>query len=242
MAYNQSRIKMFRRCQKQYSFRYDTAFELGLDPTKEMVPKFKKVQLERGSWMHALQEAHHREWAGVKGPKWREVHDDFTAKYNGLFLEEREEYGDLPGETERMWKGYLRFWADDADRYSVVEFDDGPAIEFMVEQPLKKWGVSEPFKGRIDLLVEDVEYGGYWVWDHKWVSRILRRADDEPAEHDVYVGTPQGRDRRAGVHLQLRSHEAADDPQGAQEWYPVDGAADGHDLRHLRPGDQGPPW
>jgi hypothetical protein len=172
MAYNQSRIKMFRRCQKQYSFRYDTASELGLDPTKEMVPKFKKVQLERGSWMHALQEAHHREWAGVKGPKWREVHDDFTAKYNGLFLEEREEYGDLPGETERMWKGYLRFWADDADRYSVVEFDDGPAIEFMVEQPLKKWGVSEPFKGRIDLLVEDVEYGGYWVWDHKWVSRI----------------------------------------------------------------------
>ena len=61
---NQSRIKMFRRCQKQYSFRYDYA-EDGL----ELVPKVPKVQLRRGSWLHALQEAHNREWARESGFK-----------------------------------------------------------------------------------------------------------------------------------------------------------------------------
>src|SRR5215472_5847504 len=78
MAYNQSRVKMFRRCQRQYSFRYDMASVLGLDPTLEMVPKVKKVQLERGTWMHKLLEAHNREWAGVKTKGWQKVHKQLT--------------------------------------------------------------------------------------------------------------------------------------------------------------------
>lgn len=174
MAWNQSRVKQFRRCQKQYSFRYDYAEKMGLDPDKEMVPKIPSVPLKRGSWMHALQEAHHREWAGVDGEGWEDVQQRLVKAYDGLFDEEKETLGDLPRETRRMFRAYLRRWNQhDADRYQVATLHDGsPAVEFLVEVSLRKWGVVEPFKGTIDLLVEDLEYGGLWVWDAKWVKRI----------------------------------------------------------------------
>ena len=173
MAFNQSRIKMFRRCQRQYSFRYDTAAQMGLDPSKEMIPKKKKVQLYRGTWLHALLEEHHRDWAGISERGWEEVHDSFIAEYDGLFEEEKFELGDLPSECERIFRGYLRFWKADYERYSVATLHNGdPAIEFVVEIPLDRWGIDEPFKGRVDLLVEDSEYGGIWIWDHKTVKTI----------------------------------------------------------------------
>lgn len=181
---NQSRIKMFRRCQKQYSFRYDYGqrfFDCG--PDDEMTPKRSKVQLHRGTWMHALQQAHNIEWAIDSGfkkqiPKdqrvgWKEVHESFCAEYDQLFDEEKEEYGDLPFECERLFKGYLRFWQDEADQYRVAALHDGtPAIEFLVENALPKTPRELPFKGRLDLMVEDLEYGGLWIRDAKWVKSI----------------------------------------------------------------------
>jgi hypothetical protein len=170
---NQSRIKMFRRCQKQYSFRYDYAPE-GL----ELIPKVPKVQLRRGTWLHALQEAHNREWAHDSGFKvkyvpWQDVHEQFVEAYNELFDEEKEEYGDLPTECYRMFRGYLRFWKDEAEQYSVAALHNGkPAIEFVVKHSLPKVGKDYPFKGRIDLMVRDEEYGGLWFRDAKWVKSI----------------------------------------------------------------------
>jgi len=140
--------------------------------------------------MHALQQALHYQWAGVEewtftlgeGKQritasvgdWHDVHDLMTQQFNLLFDEEKEELGDLPSECERLFKSYLRFWADDQDRYSVVILPKGqPAIEFVVETPLRPLGLSgDSFKGRIDLLVHDEEYGGEWVWDAKWVGKI----------------------------------------------------------------------
>lgn len=125
--------------------------------------------------MHELQEAHHRSWAGLsKGSSWEKVHERNTKKFNAYFDEDKEELGDLPTECERMFRSYLRSWEQyDADRYTVATLPDGsPAIEFMVEVPLDRWKLGQPFKGRIDLMVEDTEYGGLWVWDGKWVKRI----------------------------------------------------------------------
>lgn len=183
---NQSRVKMFRRCQKQYSFRYDYAHRYFPKAKKadEMVPKKKKVQLHRGTWMHAVQEAHNREWAYESGFKkkdvwpdgrvtWQDVHGSFVAEYDSLFEEEQEEYGDLPDQCLRMFKGYLRFWKDEAEQYRVAALHDGkPAIEFMVEYPLPTIDNRFPFKGRLDLMVEDLEYGGLWIRDAKWVKTI----------------------------------------------------------------------
>ena len=209
MAYNQSRVKMFRRCQRQYSFRYDMASVLGLDSKLEMVPKVKKVQLERGTWMHKLLEAQHREWAGVKTKGWQKVHKKMTREFDGLFEEEKEAYGDLPGECERLMRNYLRAYRQDLDRYTVARLHDGsPAIEFVIEVPLRRYGLSDPFKGQVDLLVEDSDLGGLWIWDHKNVKNIP--TDDErmmSPQNCMYVWglRKRGYDIRGFVYNYLRT-------------------------------------
>jgi len=188
-AFNQSRVKMFRRCQrppKQYSFRYDYAAKYGGKRGQEMVPKLPKTQLYRGTWMHALQEAFHRGWAVDSGfkPKqvypngeielWPEVHARFEEEYDALFDEEKEELDFTPRDLKRLFRAYVRFWnSHDADRYSVAPLHDGaPGIEFVIAAKLPAGITNRPFKGRIDLLVQDHEYGGVWIWDAKWVKTI----------------------------------------------------------------------
>lgn len=181
--YNQSRIKQFRRCQKQYSFRYDYAPWFGGKPGQEMVPVRKKLPLYRGSWMHALQQALHYQWAGVPEfsikfgqntydvSSWTELHEDLTEEFNNLFDEEKEDLGDLDTDCERLFKSYLRFWKDDRDRYEVATIDGKPGIERVVTIDLPTVRNAR-FKGMIDLVVEDLEYGGLWIWDAKWVKTI----------------------------------------------------------------------
>lgn len=169
MAYNQSRIKLWRRCQKAYDFRYHT------QPGKELVSKYPSLPLKRGSWLHALQEAWHREWAGVKGADWQETHGLLTTQFDLLFDEEKELYGDLPNDCRRLFNSYLRCWREeDAKRYRVATLKNGggPAVEFVIEVPLDRYRIGDSFKARIDLLVEDIEYGGLWIWDAKWVRSL----------------------------------------------------------------------
>lgn len=176
---------MFRRCQKQYSFRYDYAVKFGGKKTDELVPKVSKLPLYKGTWMHALQEAHHRAWAVDSGfdpklvyPKgsielWTEVHARFEEEYDKLFEEEKEDLGTLPQDCYRLFRAYIRRWRDDADSYRVAALHDGsPGIEFVVVAALPGGLTKLPFKGRVDLLVEDLEYGGLWDWDAKWVKTI----------------------------------------------------------------------
>jgi hypothetical protein len=187
---NQSRIKLFRRCQKAYAMRYDYPANFGHGGRIEMVRKVPKVQLYRGSWMHALQQGLHHQWAGtgsweftygegrhaIKAEvnKWQDIHALLSEEFEKLFLEEREELGDLPTECESLFKSYLRFWDTDQDTYSVATLPNGePAIEFIVETDLDKFGIENAaFKGRVDLLVEDDEYGGLWIWDAKWMKKV----------------------------------------------------------------------
>jgi hypothetical protein len=209
MAYNQSRIKQFRRCQKQYSYRYDTAGQLGLAPELEMVRKVKSKGLEKGSWMHKLMEAHLREVAGAKTKGWKKVHKRLTKQFNALFEEEKEMLGDLPGECEHLFLGYLREEKKTEGRYTVATLDNGkPAIEFVVEVSLKEFGIQTPFKGQIDLLVEDHDWGGLWIRDHKNVKNIP--SDDErmmSPQNCMYVWAlrQKGYDIRGFVYNYLRT-------------------------------------
>ena len=188
-TFNQSRIKLFRRCQKAYAFRYDYPELYDHGPKTEMIPVRHKLPLYRGSWMHALQEALHYQWAGIESfdfefgqgkgairttvSNWQQVHDLLSAEYEKLFLEEREELGDLPRECSALFKAYLRFWDADQDTYTVATFDGKPAIELIVEAPLDKFGLKGArFKGKIDLVVTDDEYDGFWIWDAKWEKKI----------------------------------------------------------------------
>jgi|SRR5215475_7621973 len=161
---NQSKVKMFRRCQKQFAFRYDYSPD-----GKELVPKIAKVALTRGTWLHDLTEAFTREEAGYD-VDWRDVHQTHVDLFNTYFDEEKEDLGDLPDETYRIFRSYLRFHTKDEDRYITATLDDGePAIEFIVEAELPD---GNTFKGRIDRMVEDMEYGGLWIWDYKWVKSV----------------------------------------------------------------------
>jgi hypothetical protein len=109
----------------------------------------------------------------VEHEPWESIHERLASEFNGLFEEEREEYGDLPGDCRRIFDSYLRFTRDDHQRYRTADLHSGePAIEFVVEADLPNSRVTGPFKGRIDRLVEDAEYGGLWIWDYKWVKSI----------------------------------------------------------------------
>lgn len=171
-AFNQSRVKLFLRCRQAYHYRYDyPTLEMGIK-SGELVPKHSSLPLKKGDWMHQLLEAHWRYQSGL-GKGWKKRHKKLTAEFGNLFEEERERYGDLPGECERMFRGYLRQWADDDDRFRIATLSDGkPAIEFVITVPLKKWDLKGSLKGRIDLMVEDLEYGKLWIRDAKWVKTI----------------------------------------------------------------------
>ena len=165
MNFNQSKVKMFRRCDKQYSFMVDYA-----DEGYELKPKYPSLPLKIGGWLHELQQAWHEEWAGVEGADWEVRHDQLSQQFNNLFDEEKEKYGDLPTEAYRLFRAYRRHYKDDVERYRVARLHDGsPAIEFVVDVPLMG---DHRFKGRVDLMVEDQEYGGLWIWDAKWVKSI----------------------------------------------------------------------
>jgi len=167
-AWNQSRVKSYLRCRTQYHYRYDSHGEPGM----ELVRKHTELPLKKGTWCHALLEAHWNSVMGV-GKGWEKTHKKLTKEFGKLFVEEQERYGDLPGDCERLFRGYLRRWKNEDDQFKVARLANGkPAIEFIVEFPLAKWGIDRPFKGKIDLMVEDLEYGGLWLRDAKWVKTI----------------------------------------------------------------------
>lgn len=167
-AYNNSRVKLYLRCRKAYWFRYDSHGK----PGAELVPKHEALPLKKGSWMHDLLQAHWLEQAG-EGHGWMHRNTEMATIFYNRFDEEIERYGDLPKECARLMEGYVRRWRNEDSAFRVATLPSGePAIEFVVEVPLDKWGIESPFKGRIDLLVEDLEYGGLWIRDAKWVRSV----------------------------------------------------------------------
>lgn len=187
-VFNQSKVKLYLRCRQAYFYRYEYPALVMGKPGQELVPKYPSLPLKRGSWMHALQQAYWLELCGLpvkrtikRGKRttemvfdgWEELHEQLSVEFERLFDEEREQYGDLPNECRRMFRGYLRRWRDDNEKYKVAVLPKRkPAVEFIIEYPLDKWGLSQKFKGQIDLLVEDLEYGGLWIRDAKWVKTI----------------------------------------------------------------------
>lgn len=133
-----SMIKTFRRCPKQAQYKY-------MDRLK---PKSVSLPLKQGDWMHKLLEAHY------KGEDWQEVHRRLTLKFNELFDEEKEEYGNLPDECYRMMRSYL--WHYQNDPWIVHE------VELVLECEFPDGSI---YRGRIDLLIEN--QFGLWIVDHK---------------------------------------------------------------------------
>lgn len=134
-----SMIKTFRRCPKQAEFKY----------VHRLKPKRLGSPLKRGTWFHALLEAH------GKGKDWREVHAKFTNEFNRLFDEEKEYYGDMPTEIATLMSSYL--WHYKNDPWEFV------ANEFQVEAYFPDGTL---YRGKVDALIKD-SFGKLWLVDHK---------------------------------------------------------------------------
>lgn len=142
MRVSNSRIKVFRRCPKQYEFKYI----MGLRS------KRKSVQLERGSWIHELL------MIDADGEDWRDHHSILTKKFYNLFEEERESLGDLPRECARIMRSYKRTYGRDEKRYLTIDSEMDEIVTLPNGLQLHMI---------IDRIVWDRKLKGMWIWDYK---------------------------------------------------------------------------
>ena len=139
---SQSKLKTFRRCPKQYEYKY----------IQQLEAKRKSLPLALGNWIHSLLETHY------KGGDWLETYADLTHKFNGLMTEEKEHYGDLPGTSARLMNGYMYQWEEEDKNLEIISVEE--EFEVDINDQLK-------FKFKPDMIVQDKRNGMVSVWDHK---------------------------------------------------------------------------
>ncbi len=142
MKISQSKLKTFRRCPKQYEYKYKEQLE----------PVRKSVPLALGNWIHSMLEAHY------KGEDWLETYGELTHKFNGFLGEEKEHYGDLPGISARLMNGYMDFWEEEDKNLEVISVEEDFEVDI---------GKGLLFKFKPDMIVRDKRDGVVSCWDHK---------------------------------------------------------------------------
>lgn len=147
MQLSNSKVKTYRRCPNQFRYKY---------PMK-LRPKAKKIHLEKGTWCHALLQAHY------EGKYWKKVHKKLTKEFNNLPDYVREELGDLPGDCLRIMRGYFRQYPDDLQRYRVIDAEMDEVITLPNGLRLNII---------VDLVLEDLIEGGLCFWDHKFRGKL----------------------------------------------------------------------
>jgi len=141
-----SSLRTWLRCKRQYYYKYVEGLEARLPD----------IKLKRGSWMHECLQYHYM------GRDWKVAHKRLTKKFNTMFLEEREYYGDLPDQVERMMKSYLYHYRE--DNWEVLFVEE----TFKVDHP----AFEEKFEFKPDLIVYDKDTKQTICWDHKTVKSI----------------------------------------------------------------------
>jgi hypothetical protein len=149
MEISNSKLNTYRRCPNKYRYRY----------VLKLRPKARKIQLERGSWVHELLMVHN------DGEDWKARHRQLTKKFNSLWDEEREDLGDLPGECARIMFAYLRTYRTDAQRYRVIDSE----LDEVVTLPN---GLR--LNVVVDVVLEDKLEGGIWIRDYKTRDKFTR--------------------------------------------------------------------
>jgi len=133
-----SMLKTFRRCPKQTEFKYDMRLKRRLIGSP----------LKRGTWVHTLLELFHGE------EDWEAEHKKLSSKFDEMFDEEKDHYGDLPREIMTIMRSYI--WHYQQDPWKVLE------TEFTIET---EWPDGSIYRGKVDALIEN--QFGLWLVDHK---------------------------------------------------------------------------
>ena len=137
---NWSRLRTFRRCARQYHYKY----------IENLEKKKPKLQLIRGTILHEMLDA----WVKKTAPT--DVLSKYAKQYGALFAEEREEYGDLIGDCQKIFERYMR-WHKSQD----LTFIDSE-VQIKVQLP----GNLPPFVGTLDKIAVDSRKRR-WLLDHK---------------------------------------------------------------------------
>ena len=142
-----SKINTFRRCPKRYEYKY----------VQRLEKRKRGLPLYRGSWLHDMLMEYY------DGEGWEAAHAKYTDEFMSMFEEEREEYGDLPGETERIMRSYIRHYEKRDKKLRIVDSE----LDEILTLPS-----GDRFNFIIDLVVEEPD-GGLWLWDHKTVKSFM---------------------------------------------------------------------
>src|SRR3990172_591155 len=147
IATSPSEINAFRRCKRQYYYK----------SVEKIEPRLPAPRLNFGSWGHSLLQAHY------SGGDWKKEHARQLRKFNNLFLEEREFYGDLPAQVERAMESYLFHWRREEQDWEILH------VEQVFDYKTKGGDVLN-FKP--DLIVKVLSKKRIIVVDHKWVTSL----------------------------------------------------------------------
>lgn len=144
-----SELKTFRRCKRQYYYKVIEGLE----------PRMTDPKLKFGTWFHTLLQAHY------SGEDWQKAHAREVKKFNNLFLEEREFYGDLPELAERMMHSYMWRYGKKEKDWEVLYVEETFTVHFQE---------GDEFSFKPDLIVRDhsTPAKDIWVVDHKTVRSI----------------------------------------------------------------------
>jgi hypothetical protein len=125
----------------------------------ELQPKARKLQLERGAWIHELLMVHN------DGEDWRVRHRELAKQFENLWEEEREELGDLPRDCGRIMAAYLRTYRSDAQRFHVIDSELNEIVT--LPNGLRLQVI-------VDCVLEDKIDGGIWLRDYKTRDKFTR--------------------------------------------------------------------
>lgn len=161
-----SMLGAFRRCIKQSEYKY----------VHRLKPKRLGGPLKRGTWVHELLEV------DAKGGDWKKRHKQLSRKFDQMFDEEKDFYGDMPTEIDRIMRSYMWHYKHDPWKYHEVE------LELTAELPN---GVLLRIK--FDGLIEN--QFGLWLVDHKThktLPDITYRMLDTQAPIYIWVARQNG--------------------------------------------------
>lgn len=161
-----SMMGAFRRCIKQSEFKY----------VHRLKPKMLSGPLKRGKWVHSLLEE------DAKGGNWKKLHKKFVREFNRMFDEEKDFYGDMPTEINRIMKSYFWHYKHDPWEYKEVE------LELTARLPN---GVLIRIK--FDGLVQ-TKYGLYLVdhKSHKTLPKLTYQSLDTQSPLYMWVARQNG--------------------------------------------------
>lgn len=144
LSVSHSKIKTWRRCRKQYAYKY----------IEKLEPRKKGRPLYFGSIVHEMIEA----FANGDDPK------SITKKYRNdtkkLFSSEREEYAQIIDDAETMMEHYFKYYKDSPIKFVAVK---GKLAEHEFELEIAPGIV---LKGKIDAIAKTPD-GSVWIMEHK---------------------------------------------------------------------------